>query len=118
MSVHDDPRVHQLTDEEVRAAVDEAHRYGKRVAVHAIGTSAIKSSVLAGVDSVEHAILIDDETIQIMKQRGTYLCPTLYVLDYIVEEGPSIGILKEVSPKESGSSKNVTAIYVKPSAPV
>lgn len=92
MSSHDDPRVQQLTDEELRAAVDEAHRYGKKVAVHAIGTAAIKSSVLAGVDSVEHAILIDDETIQMMKQRGTYLCPTLYVLDYIVDEGPKIGI--------------------------
>jgi imidazolonepropionase-like amidohydrolase len=92
MSAHDDPRVQQLTDEEVQAAVDEAHRFKKKVAVHAIGSEAIKESIRAGVDSVEHGDLIDDEGIRLMKERGTYLDPTLYVLNYIVEEGPKIGI--------------------------
>lgn len=92
MSAHDDPRVQTFTDEEIQAAVDETHRLGKKITVHAIGTEAIKESVRAGVDSVEHGLLIDDETIRMMKERGTYLIPTLYVLNYIVEEGPKMGI--------------------------
>ena len=92
MSAHDDPRVQTFTNEEIEAAVDETHRLRKRITVHAIGTEAIKESVRAGVDSVEHGLLIDDETIRMMKERGTYLIPTLYVLNYIVEEGPKMGI--------------------------
>jgi imidazolonepropionase-like amidohydrolase len=92
MSAHDDPRVQTFTDEEIQAAVDETHRLRRKITVHAIGTAAVKQSVRAGVDSVEHGLLIDDETIQMMKDRGTYLVPTLYVLNYIVEEGPKMGI--------------------------
>jgi imidazolonepropionase-like amidohydrolase len=92
MSAHDDPRVQTFTDEEIQAAVDETHRLRKKITVHAIGTEAIKESVRAGVDSVEHGTLIDAETIRMMKERGTYLIPTLYVLNYIVEEGPQMGI--------------------------
>jgi imidazolonepropionase-like amidohydrolase len=91
MSAHDDPRVQTFTDEEIQAAVDETHRLRKKITVHAIGTDAIKESVRAGVDSVEHGLLIDDETIRMMKDKGTYLIPTLYVLNYIVEEGPKMG---------------------------
>jgi imidazolonepropionase-like amidohydrolase len=91
MSAHDDPRVQTFTDEEIQAAVDETHRLRKKITVHAIGTDAIKESVRAGVDSVEHGLLIDDETIRMMKEKGTYLIPTLYVLNYIVEEGPRMG---------------------------
>ncbi len=95
MSSHDDPRVQTFTDEEIQAAVDETHRLRRKITVHAIGTESIKQSVRAGVDSVEHGLLIDDETIQMMKDRGTYLVPTLYVLNYIVEEGPKMGIPEE-----------------------
>ncbi|MGH9842205.1 MAG: amidohydrolase family protein [Blastocatellia bacterium] len=62
---------------------------------HAIGTGAIKSAVRAGVDSVEHGTLIDDEGIALMKERGTVLAPTLYVLNYIIEEGAKQGIAEE-----------------------
>src|ERR1700728_3901441 len=86
MSAHDDPRVQTFTDEEIQAAVDETHRLRKIITGHAIG-----ASVRAGVDSVEHGLLIDDETIRMMKDKGTYLIPTLYVLNYIVEEGPKMG---------------------------
>jgi len=91
MSTHDDPRVTAFTDDEVRAMVDEAHRYRKKVCVHAIGTEGIKQAIRAGVDSVEHGILIDPEGIQLMKQHGTYLVPTLYVLNYVVEQGEKHG---------------------------
>jgi imidazolonepropionase-like amidohydrolase len=91
MSAGDDPRAQAYSDEELRAAVDEAHRHGKKVTVHAIGPEAIKASVRAGVDSVEHGILIDEEGIALMKARGTWLVSTLYVLNYIVDEGPRLG---------------------------
>jgi imidazolonepropionase-like amidohydrolase len=95
MSMKDDPRVQGFTDEEFRAAVEETHRYGKKITVHAIGAGAIKSAVRAGVDSVEHGILIDDEGIALMKEGGTYLVPTLIVLNYIVEDGAKHGVPAE-----------------------
>lgn len=91
MSAGDDPHGSAYTDEELRAAVDETHRLGRKITVHAIGTAGIKASVKAGVDSVEHGILIDDETIALMKQQGTVLIPTLYVLNYVVDNGPAMG---------------------------
>src|SRR6185503_12498970 len=87
MSAGDNPRVTTYTDEELRAAVDETHRHFKKITVHAIGTEGIKAAVRAGVDCVEHGILIDDEGIQLMKQHGTWLIPTLYVLNYVVDQG-------------------------------
>lgn len=91
MSHGDDPNATAYSDEEMQAAVDEAHRHFKKITVHAIGTEGIKQAVRAGVDSVEHGILIDEEGIEAMKERGTVLVPTLYVLNYVVETGPSIG---------------------------
>jgi imidazolonepropionase-like amidohydrolase len=91
MSAGDNPNHTAYTDEELRAAVDETHRLGRKITVHAIGSEGIKSAVKAGVDCVEHGILIDDETITMMKQRGTWLVPTLYVLNYVVDNGPGMG---------------------------
>jgi imidazolonepropionase-like amidohydrolase len=91
MSAGDDPSTTAFTGEELRAAVEEAHRYGKRITVHAIGGEGVIQSVLAGVDAVEHAILIDEEGIALMLERGTWLIPTLFVLNYVVEEGPRLG---------------------------
>lgn len=95
MSAADNPRVTSFTDEEVRAAVEETHRHGKKITVHAIGTGGIKQSLQAGVDSIEHGILIDPEGIAMMKERGITLVPTLYVLNYVVEQGPRMGIPPE-----------------------
>ena len=67
----------QLTLDELEAAVDEAHRHGLRVAAHAIGTIGIKNALRAGVDSIEHATMLDDEAIDLFKQRRAYLVPTL-----------------------------------------
>ena len=91
MSHGDDPNVTAYSDAEMAAAVDETHRHFKKITVHAIGTAGVKQAVRAGVDSVEHAILIDDEGIDLMTARGTVLVPTLYVLNYVVETGPAIG---------------------------
>ncbi|MGH8265344.1 MAG: amidohydrolase family protein, partial [Steroidobacteraceae bacterium] len=95
MSAGDNPAYTAYTDEELRAAVDETHRLGRKITVHAIGAPGIKAAVMAGVDCVEHGSLIDDETIKLMKQRGTCLVPTLYVLKYIIEQGPRLGYSEE-----------------------
>jgi imidazolonepropionase-like amidohydrolase len=75
----------QYSLEEMKALVDEAHMWGKKVAAHAHGTDGINRAVLAGVNSVEHCSIIDDQTIKLMKEKGTYMVPTLYALDYIIE---------------------------------
>lgn len=75
----------QYSLEEMKALVDEAHMWGKKVAAHAHGTEGINRAVLAGVNSVEHCSIIDDQTIKLMKEKGTYMVPTLYALDYIID---------------------------------
>ncbi|MEP3478309.1 MAG: amidohydrolase family protein [Fuerstiella sp.] len=67
----------QFTDEELAAIVDTAKDYGMTVAVHAHGTEGMKRAVLAGVDSIEHGTYMTAEVMQLMKERGTYLVPTL-----------------------------------------
>jgi imidazolonepropionase-like amidohydrolase len=67
----------QLTLDELQAAIDEAHRHGLRVAAHAIGTQGIKNALRAGIDSIEHGSLLDDEAIALFKERNVYLVPTL-----------------------------------------
>jgi imidazolonepropionase-like amidohydrolase len=67
----------QLTPKELAAAVDEAHRHGLRAAAHAIGTQGIKNALRAGIDSIEHGHMLDDEAIALFKERAVYLVPTL-----------------------------------------
>jgi imidazolonepropionase-like amidohydrolase len=67
----------QLTYDELAAAIDEAHRHGLRVAAHAIGTQGINNALRAGIDSIEHGTMLDDEAIGLFKERGVYLVPTL-----------------------------------------
>jgi imidazolonepropionase-like amidohydrolase len=70
----------QLSDAELQAIVQEARRHGLKVAAHAHGNEGIKAAVRAGVASIEHGSMIDDEAASLMKQKGTYLVPTSYVL--------------------------------------
>jgi imidazolonepropionase-like amidohydrolase len=67
----------QLTPKELAAAIDEAHRHGLRAAAHAIGTQGIKNALRAGIDSIEHGHMLDDEAIALFKERAVYLVPTL-----------------------------------------
>ena len=73
----------QLSDAEMRAIVSEAHRHGLRVAAHAHGTEGILAAVKAGVDSIEHGSMLDDEVIDAMRKHGTYLVPTSYLAESI-----------------------------------
>jgi imidazolonepropionase-like amidohydrolase len=85
---------------EMRAIVDEAHMLGLRVAVHAHGTSGIKDAIRAGVDTIEHASLADDEAIALAKQHGTWFSMDIYDDDYILAEGEKNGVFKESLEKE------------------
>ncbi|MBI2366033.1 MAG: amidohydrolase family protein [Deltaproteobacteria bacterium] len=86
-----DPGQTAYTLEEIRAVVDEAHRMGRRVAAHAQATQGIKNGILAGVDSIEHGIYLDQEACDLMRERNTALVPTLAYFHRIATLGESHG---------------------------
>jgi imidazolonepropionase-like amidohydrolase len=77
LSLGDDVSAPQMTDEELAAVMDEAHRLGRKTAAHSHGDLAARAAVKAGVDSIEHGSFLSDETLALMKAKGTYLVPTL-----------------------------------------
>ena len=87
LSFGDDPQASQYTREEMAAIVADAHRLGRRVAAHAHGAQAILWASEAGVDSIEHGSYVDDAAIAAMKQHGTYLVPTAYLVDWMRTSG-------------------------------
>lgn len=95
----------QYTPEEMAAIAEEAHKLGRKVAAHAHGTQAIKDAIRAGIDSIEHSSLIDDEGIALAKQHGTYLVFDIYNDTYILNEGPKVGMLPESIEKEKAIGK-------------
>jgi imidazolonepropionase-like amidohydrolase len=96
----DTPGAQQYTFQEMQALIDEAHMAGRKVAVHAHGAEGIKSAIRAGVDTVEHASLIDDEGLQLAKKGGIYLSMDIYNSDYTQAEGPKRGELEEFLRKD------------------
>jgi imidazolonepropionase-like amidohydrolase len=87
-----EPGSAQLTVEEMRAAVEEAHKAGRKTATHAQGTQGIKNAILAGLDSIEHGIFLDEEVVGMMVERGVALVPTLAAPYHIVRGGTEAGI--------------------------
>ena len=87
LSKGDDPQAAQYSLEEMQAIVADAHRLGRKVAAHAHGAQGILWATQAGVDSIEHGSYINDEGIAAMKQHGTYLVPTLYLEDWMIQSG-------------------------------
>jgi len=85
------PGLSQLLEEEMRAACDEAHRHNMRVAAHAIGTEGIKNALRAGVDSIEHGHMLDDEALELFAKTGAYLVPTLTAPTCILEHAEQGG---------------------------
>ena len=93
MSEKDEPTASQFSMEEIRAFVQEARNAGVKTATHAQGTRGIKNALVAGIDSIEHGFYLDDECIEMMLQQGTYLVPTLAVVEAIVTKGTEVGVM-------------------------
>lgn len=100
LSKGDNPGAPQYTFEELKVAAETAHMAGRKIAAHAHGTEGIKNAILAGIDSIEHASLIDDEGIRLAKEHGTYLVMDIYNDDYILKEAPKFGLPQENIDKE------------------
>ena len=91
----------QFTQEEMNAVVQEATMWGRKVAAHAHGAEAIKRALRAGVASIEHASLIDDEGIRLAKEHGAYLVMDIYNDDYIMAEYKRLGYPQKILDKEA-----------------
>ena len=91
----DTPGAQQLTLDEIKAIVEEAHLTGMKVAGHAHGASGIKVAILGGVDTIEHASLVDDEGIKLAVQKGAYFGMDIYNTDYTQAEGKKNGVLED-----------------------
>ena len=105
LSKGDQPGAPQYTLEEMQAIAEEAHKLGRKVAAHAHGTQSIKDAIRAGIDSIEHSSLIDDEGIKMAKEKGTFLVFDIYNDDYILTEGAKVGMLPESIEKERAIGK-------------
>ncbi len=86
LSLADEVDVAQFTPEEMKALVDESHRLRKKVAVHCHGDKAARDAINAGVDSIEHGSFLKPDTLQLMKQKGIFLTPTLLASDWIMQK--------------------------------
>jgi imidazolonepropionase-like amidohydrolase len=90
-----EPGQQQLSEAELRAIAEEAHMWGLKVAAHAHGAAGIKAAIRAGIDTIEHASLIDAEGIRFAKERGTYLSMDIFNTDYTQAEGKKNGVLED-----------------------
>jgi imidazolonepropionase-like amidohydrolase len=87
-----EPGAAQLTEEELRAGIEEAHKAGRRTATHAMGTQGILNALRAGIDSIEHGVYLNDEIVSLMVKRGVSLVPTIAALHHILVKGLEAGI--------------------------
>lgn len=95
LSIGDRAEWRNYTLEETQAIVDEAHALGMRVAAHAHSRAGIEQALLAGVDTLEHGSLLDDELIEMMLRQDTWLCPTLAITEFLLLHGEARGVPAE-----------------------
>lgn len=103
----------QYSMEEMRVIVEEAHRWKKKVAAHAHGAEGINMAVKAGVDSIEHGSLLDDEGIALMKEHGTYLVPTVFAGDAVEMYGEKFNLPRQLIEKARAINKTKRERYRK-----
>ena len=99
-SINTEPGAQQMTLAELRAAVEEAHMLGLKVAAHAHGTDGIKTAIRAGIDTIEHASFLDAEAIRMAREAGTWLSMDIYNTEYTLAEGERNGVPQENIDKE------------------
>ena len=87
-----EPGSEQLTEEELRAGVEEAHKAGKKTATHAMGTRGILNALRAGIDSIEHGVYLDEEAVALMAEKNIPMIPTISALYFIETRGVEAGI--------------------------
>jgi imidazolonepropionase-like amidohydrolase len=90
-----EPGQQQLTEDELRAIAEEAHFWGLNVAAHAHGAAGITAAIRAGIDTIEHASLIDDEGIRLAREHGTWLAMDIFNTEYTQAEGEKNGVLED-----------------------
>ncbi len=111
----------QYTLEEMRAAVDEAKKLGRKVAAHAHGTESIKLAVEAGVSSIEHGSFLDEEGAKMMAAKGTYLVPTLSAgetVENAAKSGRLKGLRAEKALAAAQSMRNAVKLAIKDNVPI
>lgn len=113
LTVGTDPGMPELSEAEMRAIVDEAAKYGKKVTAHAHGAEGAKAAIRAGVRSIEHGSLLDDEALSMMKKRGVYLVADIYNGDYIDEVGTREGWPAETLQKNRDTTDTQRAVFRK-----
>jgi imidazolonepropionase-like amidohydrolase len=114
LSLTDDVDTPQLTQEELNALVDEAHALRLKVATHCHGAEAAKRAVRAGVNSIEHGTFLDDEALDMMKQHGTYLVPTLMAVQGLQEQlDKGVYIPPAISIKAQAAIANIRKTFQK-----
>ena len=120
LSLADEVDTPQITQDEMNAIVDEAHRLRKRAAAHAHGAEGAKVAIRAGIDSIEHGSFLDEEALRMMKERGTYLVPTLLAGEYVAGKAAERHYPPEIAAKaraavaaRSASFRRALALGVK-----
>jgi len=98
--VRTDFRMQELGEEQMAAAVELAHRVGRRVMAHAEGTAGIRAAVRAGVDSIEHGTMLDEESATMMAAKGTWLVPTLATFQVGIDSDSTYGMDEKMLRKE------------------
>ncbi len=113
MSDNSNPGVPELTEDQIRAAVEEADLHGAHVAAHAHGAEGIKRAIRGGVHSIEHGSLMDDEGVAMMADSGTWLVADIYDGDYIAEIGRRDGWKAEVLRKNDDTTAAQREMFTK-----
>jgi imidazolonepropionase-like amidohydrolase len=105
LSVQDEVDTPQVTQAEMDALVDEAHRLRKKTAAHAHGIEGARTAVRAGIDSIEHGSFLDEETFRMMKAKGTFFVPTLMALEYVAGRHAKTALPPNVAAKAKAAGE-------------